>query len=234
MDMDSNPEIEAFITERLASISLQDEAITQFFASIVGEETMEEPEKREAITELLVEATSEPTVTIIDSVFEFYNKLKQEEAKKAQEEKDRAVEAAKKKVQDAFKLVDVDRDAYSLSSRHVIKEMSKDERKRRDALLAQYGYELDDVVEGEDGETEIMYKDRSGRSKAGPRGMSSDPLLAANTNADIVKQRDAKRRSDMQQASENEKERNRLALEKQRLAKEKEGRRTQKQEKRRM
>jgi hypothetical protein len=122
----------------------------------------------------------------------------------------------------------------SMSSRHISKDMTKEERKKREALLAKYAYDLDEMVEGEDGETEIQYKDRSGTKNSAGGSKSSDPLLAANTNADIVKQKEAQRRVEMKKANDVEKERNRLALEKQRQAQEKEKRRTQKQERRRM
>lgn len=122
----------------------------------------------------------------------------------------------------------------SMSSRHVVKTMTKEERKKRDALLAQYGYDLDEMVEGADGEMEIVYKDRSGKGGADKGVSTGDPLLMANNNADIVKQKEAARRAEMKKASENEKKRNKAALEKQRLAQEKEKRRTQKSEKRRM
>lgn len=56
---------------------------------------MEEPEKREAITELLADVTEEPTETVIDSVFDFWNGMKEQEAKKAQEEKEKMLEAAR-------------------------------------------------------------------------------------------------------------------------------------------
>lgn len=56
---------------------------------------MEEPEKREAITELLADVTEEPTETVIDSVFDFWNGMKEQEAKKAQEEKEKVLEAAR-------------------------------------------------------------------------------------------------------------------------------------------
>ncbi|KAF9312279.1 hypothetical protein BG003_006449 [Podila horticola] len=230
-------EIETFIAEKLAGISLQDEAITEYFARIVEEESMEEPEKREAITELLADVTEEATETVIDSVFDFWNGIKEQEAKKAQEEKEKMLEAAKEKERASFK-AQLDNSnnregALSMSSRHVVKTMTKEERKKRDALLAQYGYDLDEMVEGADGEMEIVYKDRS--AKGSSVGVSTgDPLLMANNNADIVKQKEASRRAEMKKASENEKERNKAALEKQRLAQEKEKRRTQKSEKRRM
>jgi len=236
---------------------------------------MEEPEKREALTELLADVTEEPTETVIDSVFEFWNKLKQDEEKKAREEKEKALEVAKGKaehkmsfLQDSSscpRLTDLcsfffflslclsclaekeraslssnlnnsqNREgALSMSSRHVVKNMTKEERKKRDALLAQYGYDLDEMVEGADGELEIVYKDRSAKASAAGNVSSADPLMMANNNSEIQKQKDAVRRAEMKKASETEKERNKLALEKQRLAQEKEKKRTQKGEKRRM
>ncbi|KAF9939351.1 hypothetical protein BGZ65_010736 [Modicella reniformis] len=211
--MAESNEIEAFIAERLASISLQDEAITEYFARIIEEESMEEPEKREAITELLADVTEEPTGTVIDNVFEFWNKMKQEEAKKTQEEKEKILEAAKERaaLKVGFDDFSNDREApLSMSSRHVVKNMTKEERKKRDALLAQYAYDLDEMVEGEE----------------------NLRLFTRTEQAAVVNE--ARQRSEMKKASDNEKERNRLALEKQRLAQEKERRRTQKQEKRRM
>ncbi|GJJ72394.1 hypothetical protein EMPS_04751 [Entomortierella parvispora] len=235
--MEDSNEIEAYIAERLAGISLEDEAITEYFARIVEEESMEEPEKREAITELLADVTEEPTETVIDSVFEFWNKLKEDEAKKVQEEKEKALEAAKEKERASLSSNlnnSQNREgALSMSSRHVVKNMTKEERKKRDALLAQYGYDLDEMVEGADGELEIVYKDRSAKAAAG-NVSTADPLMMANNNSEIQKQKDAVRRAEMKKASEMEKERNKLALEKQRLAQEKEKKRTQKSEKRRM
>ncbi|KAG0259480.1 hypothetical protein BG011_002592 [Mortierella polycephala] len=237
--MEDSNEIEAFIAERLATISLEDEAITEYFARIVEEDSMEEPEKREAITELLADVTEEPTITVIDSVFEYWNNFKEQEEKKAQEEKEKILGAAKEKERVSFRAnldATTNREgALSMSSRHVVKNMTKEERKKRDALLAQYGYDLDEMVEGADGEMEIVYKDRSGGKSSSAAGApTSDPLLMANNNADIVKHKEAARRAEMKKTSENEKERNKLALEKQRQAQDKEKRRTQKQEKRRM
>ncbi|KAF9183192.1 hypothetical protein BGZ51_004194 [Haplosporangium sp. Z 767] len=236
--MEDSNEIEAFIAERLATISLQDEAITEYFARIVEEDSMEEPEKREAITELLADVTEEPTITVIDSVFEYWNNFKKQEEKKAQEEKEKTLEAAKEKERASLR-ANLDATSnregtLSMSSRHIVKNMTKEERKKREALLAQYGYDLDEMVEGADGEMEIVYKDRSGGKSSSASGAPTDPLLMANNNADIVKHKEAARRAEMKKASENEKERNKLALEKQRQAQEKEKRRTQKQEKRRM
>ncbi|KAH7038770.1 hypothetical protein BKA57DRAFT_474153 [Linnemannia elongata] len=238
---ENNPEFEAFIAEQLQTIAVQDEAITEYFARLVEEESMEEPERREAITELLADVTEESTEAIIDAVFVYWNNLRDAELKKLEEEKEKALAEAKERERASFK-ADLNNDPstnrgegpLSMSSRHVVKTMTKEERKKRDALLAQYGYDLDEMVEGADGEMEIVYKDRSGKGGADKGVSTGDPLLMANNNADIVKQKEAARRAEMKKASENEKERNKAALEKQRLAQEKEKRRTQKSEKRRM
>lgn len=58
---------------------------------------MEEPEKREAITELLADVTEESTEAIIDAVFVYWNNLRDAELKKAEEEKEKALAAAKGK-----------------------------------------------------------------------------------------------------------------------------------------
>lgn len=49
----------------------------------------------------------------------------------------------------------------STSLRNPKKQLTKEERKKREQLLAKYSYDLDEVVENEDGEAEIRYKDRS-------------------------------------------------------------------------
>ncbi|KAK3845535.1 MAG: hypothetical protein J3R72DRAFT_418560 [Linnemannia gamsii] len=238
---ENTAEFEAFIAEQLQTISIQDEAITEYFARLVEEESMEEPERREAITELLADVTEDSTEAIIDAVFAYWNGLCDAELKKAEKEKEKALAVAREKERESLK-VGLDASStngnregpLSMSSRHVVKTMTKEERKKRDALLAQYGYDLDEMVEGADGEMEIVYKDRSGGKGADKGVTTSDPLMMANNNADIIKHKEAARRAEMKKASENEKERNKLALEKQRLAADKEKRRTQKGEKRRM
>lgn len=60
---------------------------------------MEEPEKREAITELLADVTEDSTAEIIDAVFVFWNGLRDAELKKVEEEKEKALAAAKGKQQ---------------------------------------------------------------------------------------------------------------------------------------
>ncbi|KAK3821569.1 MAG: hypothetical protein J3Q66DRAFT_438395 [Benniella sp.] len=238
-DIEGLEEVQTFVAERLLSIGLEDEAITQYFAGIVVEDSMLEDERLEAITALLTDVIEESPTDIIQESLAFWNKVKKEKAEEAERKVQKAIEAAKEREQSAFRSefesASSQREgSSSMSSRHISKDMTKEERKKREALLAKYAYDLDEMVEGEDGETEIQYKDRSGTKNGAGGSKSSDPLLMANTNADIVKQKEAQRRVEMKKANEVEKEKNRLALEKQRQAQEKEKRRTQKQERRRM
>lgn len=66
--------------------------------------------------------------------------------------------------------------------------------------------------------------------------MCIDPLLAANRNADIVKEKEQARREELKKAADKEKERNRMLQSKQKKEKEqdKEKKKTQKGERRRM
>lgn len=63
-----------------------------------------------------------------------------------------------------------------------------------------------------------------------------DPLLAANRNAEMIKEKEQQRRDQMKQASDKEKERNRLLQQKQKNDKQqdKEKKKTQKGERRRI
>ncbi|KAJ3115601.1 hypothetical protein HDU96_000358 [Phlyctochytrium bullatum] len=103
--------------------------------------------------------------------------------------------------------------------------ISKEERRRREQLLAKYAYDIDEIVEGADGEAEVLYR---GQEKV------SEPSIAVNENVARVKDLEQQRRAKMKAEHEKEQQRNKAALEKQLLEKEKEKRRTQKKEKRRM
>ncbi|KAG1063589.1 hypothetical protein G6F42_027177 [Rhizopus arrhizus] len=100
--------------------------------------------------------------------------------------------------------------------------------------MQQYGY----VADGSDDEskkeepTELTPRDRR-RGKTLP---VADPLLAANRNADIVKEKEQARREELKKAADKEKERNRMLQSKQKKEKEqdKEKKKTQKGERRRM
>ena len=105
------------------------------------------------------------------------------------------------------------------------KELSKEERMERERLLARYGYELEEQVELENGETEIVFKAKGGDKKQDP----SD--LLATSNRDIVRNKQAQERMEQKIKHEKEAKRNKEMLLKQKAAKELKSKGTQKREK---
>ena len=114
------------------------------------------------------------------------------------------------------------------SLRAAQKQLTKEQKEAREKLMKQYGY-VSEGEEEEEGEKkkkeELLQKDRR-RGKTVPTSgksppfslkyncyancQSIDPLLEANRNADIVKEKEQQRRDQMKHASEKEKERNRM------------------------
>jgi hypothetical protein len=142
------------------------------------------------------------------------------------------------------------KEPLTMSRRMAPKQLTKEEKAQRERLMREYGYDLEEVVEGADGETEILFKDRSKKSTgkislkgnehlievlfSHPPFLGDDPLLMKNQNASKIKEEEQRRREKMKQDSEREKERILQQQEKQKLDREKEKRRTMKKEKRRM
>ncbi|CAO3683852.1 unnamed protein product [Umbelopsis ramanniana] len=222
-----------FISEKLATVELKDNEISEYVAGIVSEEFLEEFEKREALTEFLSESTDKPTDDLVDSFFIRWNEDQEKEKLAAEAAKaeaaSKAKEREKKSLAAGIESAIVDgKEPLTMSRRMAPKQLTKEEKAQRERLMREYGYDLDEVVEGANGETEILYKDRSKK----PTG--DDPLLMKNQNASKIKEEEQRRREKMKQDSEREKERILQQQEKQKLDREKEKRRTMKKEKRRM
>lgn len=105
--------------------------------------------------------------------------------------------------------------------------LTPQERKQRELLLQQYGYnQLDEVRETVDGELEIIYKDTT--------ASTNGTQLERNVNAERIKQQEQQKREQSKLLHQQKVEREKELLEKDRLRKDKERLRTQKREKRRM
>ncbi|KAJ3055862.1 hypothetical protein HK097_008965 [Rhizophlyctis rosea] len=236
-----------WVVTELASLSITDETFSEYITQLCTEETIEDDEKREIITEFLAEATVRmlPVVTItpsaaqltpvyllqdkpvgpfVDSLLQ-RNQQRIEDAKRKEElDRKRILEEVKEKELQALQ-------ADKSSGTSEKKVLSKEEKRARDRVLAQYAYDLDEVVENDNGEVEILYKGAGGSED---KGVSSDPLLMKNRNADVVKEAEAAKRAKAQSEHQRTVARNKELQEKQKLEKEKEKRRTMKKEKRRM
>ncbi|CAG8557579.1 13649_t:CDS:2 [Funneliformis caledonium] len=198
--------LELFIRNKLFTIGLHEETFGEYIAGIITDDSLEESEKREAISEFISGATDNPSESIIDDIFKTWSEFEkeQQETKEAEEklkqEKETKEAAA---LQQNFENASTSIEPATISLRNPKKQLTKEERKRREQLLARYSYELDEVVENEDGEAEIQYKDRSAIKEI------SEDLLQANRNTEQVKQKEQFRREQMRKQHEEEKERNR-------------------------
>ena len=104
-------------------------------------------------------------------------------------------------------------------------EVSRLEKQEREKLLAKYGYELEEAVEGADGETEIVFKSAATKT---------DPLFSlSQSNAEMVREKQRLQKLQHQEKHLKEKARNKEMQEKQKLEKELKKKGTQKKEKQR-
>lgn len=118
------------------------------------------------------------------------------------------------------------------TSREKKRELSHEERKRREALLKQYDYSMaDEIVERADGEIEVVHRMGTVDDAIGSLASSG---LERNTNAQRIAQEEQQKRERSKQEHQKKVERDKQQLEEQRLKKEREKRRTQKKEKRRL
>jgi hypothetical protein len=52
----------------------------------------------------------------------------------------------------------------TMSRRMAPKQLTKEEKAQRERLMREYGYDMEEIIETADGETEIVYKDRGKKS----------------------------------------------------------------------
>ncbi|KAJ3032759.1 hypothetical protein HDV00_007166 [Rhizophlyctis rosea] len=216
-----------WLVSELSSLSITDETFSEYITQICSEDTIEDDEKREIITEFLAEATDQPVAPFVDSLLLRTQQRRDESKRKEEEERQRQLEEVKEKEQQALQ------EDKALGPIKGKKVLSKEEQRARERVLAQYAYDLDEVVEGDDGEVEILYKGAGGSDDKNI-GASGDPLLMKNRNADVVKEAEMAKRAKAQAEHQKTVARNKELQEKQRSEKEKEKRRTMKKEKRRM
>ncbi|KAJ3026592.1 UNVERIFIED_CONTAM: hypothetical protein HDU68_005410 [Siphonaria sp. JEL0065] len=218
----------ALVTSTLLhSLQLSDEAYAEYISQLADDSSMDQSEKAEIIVEFLSDAVESKDIDITTVVTELLSKLdlaKKERQELSQQEKER-----EKQEQEAAKAAEANsvKPETETEQQPQKKVLSKEEKKARERLLRQYGYEVDEVIENEHGETEFLYSG-GGREKASlPEGMQ-------NTNAQRVKEAEQMRRQKLAASHAAEVERNKAARQKQLEDAEKKKKKTVKQEKRRM
>ncbi|KAI8923035.1 hypothetical protein BC831DRAFT_473236 [Entophlyctis helioformis] len=172
----------------LADLGIDDETIADYLVGICLEETIPEDEKRESLIEFLSESTDKPVEEWLDALLARCVRLAEREKQAEEAERARVLESQKEREQAVLKETTVPVQQRRLDGNTA--SMTKEEKRAREKLLAQYGYDLDEIVERADGETEIVYKDSSDK---GP-SVDGSGLFMKNRNADIVKEQEQAKR----------------------------------------
>ncbi|KAJ1642888.1 hypothetical protein LPJ64_005298 [Coemansia asiatica] len=216
-----------YLAQELGQLGVDDEAILEYCEGLLKDDSMDDEEKVEAITGYL-EAVI-PNQDFSAAVSKALDKLS-DEKKKQQAEDQRTAQIALSQALEKEK-EELKRDAQ-LAQQHLQhqqkpnRQLTAEERKQREKLIAAYDYHGVEIVERADGEAEIMIKEQT---KDG-----NDAGLQKNNNAQIIAEKERAARESSRNAHQKKVEREKELLELDRLRKEKEKRRTMKKEKRRM
>lgn len=207
----------------------------EYIIQLLFDSEEEEEEVAGIIIELLEEAAFDSHVGEGEYIRDFVATLMQDAANIKERKRQKAADAADQLMK-SLNAVKVSTDIISDPSLRSLlvetrsnqkKEGSRQEKQERERLLARYGYELDEAVEGKDGETEIVFKSKVEKNTV-------DPLFSlSQSNSEIVKEKQRLQKLQHQEKHLKEKARNKELLEKQRKEKEQKTKGTQKREKQR-
>ncbi|KAJ2547114.1 hypothetical protein EV175_005348 [Coemansia sp. RSA 1933] len=213
----------AYLDERLRALGVDDAAIIEYCVGILEDVTEDADDKKEAILGYL-EAVSDTDFSAV--VQQAIAKLSEASAEKekekeleAKERLDQALEAEKKDLQETV--------GSATAAGPVKKQLTVEERRRREKLLSKYDQNDMEIIERPDGEAEIVYRGGGGVEK-----IQDTPVRNANAQLVVDKEKAQRERSRVAHQKKIEKDKEQQEYE--RLKKEKEARRTMKKEKRRM
>ncbi|KAJ3269431.1 hypothetical protein HDV01_001429 [Terramyces sp. JEL0728] len=207
-------ELHENVSQYLAGIEITDETFAEYILQIVQDETIPVEEQEEIITEFLQEITETDIKQWVVEIIQLAQDIRNNE-----KEEEQAKELEKLNIQR------VEPEIEQRQTRFQSKQLSKEEKMARDQILKQYAYEFEDIVEGADGETEIVFRDK------GKQNYIDDSLR--NNNVELVKEKERIKKLQHQEQHQKTTARNKANLEKQKLEKEEKKKGTQKREKRR-
>jgi hypothetical protein len=183
-------------------------------------------EAREAIAAFLAEATSAPLDAFLEALEDKLTAAGRAAAAHADAVRRAAIAAGKASEAAARAPPPPPASSSSMASAGG-SALTAAERRQREALLAQYE-DGDDIIETEDGELEVVYRDHSGDGKVDMGGV---PVRPRNGEAILEKQREQRTRAKDEHARKVAREKELQEREKER--KEKAKQRTQRQERHR-
>ncbi|KAJ2805763.1 hypothetical protein H4R21_001135 [Coemansia helicoidea] len=210
----------AYLGGELAKAGVDDAAIVEYCVGLLVDDSMDADEKEEAIVGYLESATEADLSDVVRKAIalaaEEHAQSQVAGAERARAAMARAAERERAELQ---------RDAHgSGGPKPAARQLTAAERQQREEFLKRYGFDEPEIVEGKDGEAEIVYREARNASVA----------IEGNNNAQIVADKQRAARESDRLAHQKKVEREKELLEKDRLRKDKERRRTMKNEKRRM
>jgi hypothetical protein len=201
------------ITRHLEQLAITDETFSEYILQIL-EDDMDNEEKIEIIAEFLVEASDtslEEEKLWVQELLELQRQRKEAESKELEQKQQSPPTMGSKITME------------TRESRQTSKpELTREQKMEREMFLRKYGYEVYETEEV-NGEVEFV----GGLKKE----RKDDILNIRELNVSAVKDKENKRKQDMQQKHQKEAQRNKEMQEKQRLEREIKKKGTQKREK---
>ncbi|KAJ2756934.1 hypothetical protein GGH94_003666 [Coemansia aciculifera] len=211
-----------YLAIELGKLGVDDEAIVEYCVGLLEDTSMDDEEKHEAIVGYLEAAESEHDFTqVVNRALALVAGDKAQRELDAHEQAQQALRGALEKEREELL-----RDAQDAKTVVAGRQLTAEERRQRERVLKAYDVRAPEIIEGANGEAEIVYREHAGGD--------DQQGLERNTNAQIVADKERAQREANRVAHQKKKEREKELLEKDRLKKEKEKKRTMKGEKRRM
>ncbi|KAJ2215753.1 hypothetical protein EV179_001977 [Coemansia sp. RSA 487] len=210
----------AYFEEKLWDLGIDDAAIIEYCTGILEDSTEDPEEKQEAILGYLEAVSDTDFSKVVQQAIAKLSEASAEKEKElqaeAKEKLGQALEAEKKELQENS----------GDATGPVKKQLTLEERRRREKLLSKYDHNDMEIVERPDGEAEIVYH-------GGGLEKPQDTAVR-NSNVQMVLDKEKAQRENSRAAHQKKIEKDKELQERERLKKEKEMRRTMKKEKRRI
>eukprot|EP01118_Nematostelium_gracile_P000622 TRINITY_DN10674_c0_g1_i1.p1 TRINITY_DN10674_c0_g1~~TRINITY_DN10674_c0_g1_i1.p1 ORF type:complete len:238 (+),score=100.15 TRINITY_DN10674_c0_g1_i1:56-715(+) len=210
-----------WLSTSLKELQLDDEAYTDYIQGIMDDSSVETSEKTESVIGFLSAATEVDLTQFGSKLSEWSDKITKEKQTIAEEKKNKGKQELEKQQKEAEQGTTVPKEEV----RPTQTKLSKEEKKKRDKLLARFAY----VEERVDENGDILISDDADDEETQTTGN-----LEKNVNSQKVKDQEQALRDKSKAAHLKKVAKDKEDREKEALKKEKAKRQTQKREKRRM
>ncbi|KAJ2081413.1 hypothetical protein H4R24_002348 [Coemansia sp. RSA 988] len=208
-----------YLTEKLAAIGVDDEAIVEYCVGFLTDTSMSAAEKEEAIVGYLEAATESNLVTSIvnKAITLEEDQSAQNNIALEQQAKEELMLAQERERAELLRDV-------SIRSKKRGKIITVEERRKREELLNRYELNQPQIIENKDGEAEVVYSEDKKTSSH----------ISSNVNAQLVSAKQSEERKNAKVAHQKKVLRDKELDKKRQEEEQDKKRRTMKREKRRM